>query len=149
MGNFTNWKKNEILIKPSKNNVLYVHIPLLTVGRYEYKFFVDNHQWVEDIAYPWRVIDNYGGWNNVFEVNHNSLFIKRKINTMLKNKIRIEGQTAIVTGASTGIGKATALEQAAAGANVVVNCVGNSVSADEIVQDIIGFAAVPLTLKPM
>ena len=65
---FTNWKKNEILLKPAKNNVWYVHIPLLNAGRYEYKFFVDNHQWVEDITNPWRVIDNYGGWNNVFEV---------------------------------------------------------------------------------
>ena len=48
-----------------------MHIPLVNAGRYEYKFFVDNHQWVEDVTNPWRVIDNYGGWNNVFEVNHN------------------------------------------------------------------------------
>ncbi len=68
VASFTNWKKNEILLKPSKNNVWYVHLPLLKVGRYEYKFFVDNHQWIEDITNPWRVIDNYGGWNNVFEV---------------------------------------------------------------------------------
>jgi serine protease AprX len=68
VGTFTNWKKNEILLKPSKNNVWYVHIPLLNAGRYEYKFFVDNHQWIEDITNPWRVIDNYGGWNNVLEV---------------------------------------------------------------------------------
>ena len=68
VASFTNWKKNEILLKPSKNNLWYVHLSLLKVGRYEYKFFVDNHQWIEDITNSWRVIDNYGGWNNVFEV---------------------------------------------------------------------------------
>jgi len=66
---FNNWKKNEILLKPAKNNIWYVHIPMLPDGRYENKYFVDNHQWVEDLANPWRVIDNYGGWNNVFEIN--------------------------------------------------------------------------------
>ena len=66
---------------------------------------------------------------------------------MLKNQIRIDGQTAIVTGASSGIGKATALELAAAGANVVVNYVGNSVSADEIVQEIIGFGGNAIDFK--
>ncbi len=65
---FNNWKKNEILLKPAKNNIWYVHIPMLPNGRYEYKYLVDNHQWVEDLANPWRVIDNYGGWNNVFEI---------------------------------------------------------------------------------
>ena len=66
---FNNWKKNEILLKPAKNNIWYIHIPMLPNGRHEYKYFVDNHQWVENLANPWRVIDNYGGWNNVFEIN--------------------------------------------------------------------------------
>jgi serine protease AprX len=65
---FNNWKKNEILLKPAKNNYWYVQIPMLPNGRYEYKYFVDNNQWMEDLANPWRVIDNYGGWNNVFEI---------------------------------------------------------------------------------
>ena len=68
---FHKLEKKMKFIKPAKNNVWYMHIPLVNAGRYEYKFFVDNHQWVEDITNPWRVIDNYEGWNNVFEVNHN------------------------------------------------------------------------------
>ncbi len=66
---------------------------------------------------------------------------------MLKNQIRLDGQTAIVTGASSGIGKACALELAAAGANVVINYIGNSVSADEIVQEIIGFGGNAIDFK--
>ena len=66
---------------------------------------------------------------------------------MIKNQIRIDGQTAIVTGASSGIGKATAIELAAAGANVLVNFIGNSVSADEIVQEIIDFGGNAISFK--
>ena len=66
---------------------------------------------------------------------------------MQKNQIRLDGQTAIVTGASSGIGKATAIELAAAGANVLVNYIGNSVSADEIVQEIIDFGGNAINFK--
>jgi serine protease AprX len=68
VGDFTNWKKNQILLRPSTVGTWYVTIPLLSPGRYEYKFFVDNQQWIEDINNSWRVIDHYGGWNNVFEI---------------------------------------------------------------------------------
>ncbi|MCM3713159.1 3-oxoacyl-[acyl-carrier-protein] reductase [Halalkalibacter oceani] len=45
----------------------------------------------------------------------------------------LQGQTAIVTGASRGIGKATALELARNGANVVINYAGNQARAEEVV----------------
>ncbi len=66
---------------------------------------------------------------------------------MHKNQIRLDGQTAIITGASSGIGKACALELAAAGANVLINYIGNSVAADEIVQEIIGFGGNAIDFK--
>ncbi|MFS0787064.1 3-oxoacyl-[acyl-carrier-protein] reductase [Shouchella sp. 1P09AA] len=46
------------------------------------------------------------------------------------------GQTAIVTGASRGIGKAIALELAKNGANIVVNFAGNEAKAEEVVSEI-------------
>ena len=46
---------------------------------------------------------------------------------------RLKGQTAIVTGASSGIGKACAIGMGLAGANVVVNYAGNSQGAEEAV----------------
>ncbi|WP_054708414.1 3-oxoacyl-[acyl-carrier-protein] reductase [Bacillus sp. JCM 19041] len=49
---------------------------------------------------------------------------------MLTNK------TAIVTGASRGIGKAIAIELAKKGANIVVNYAGNQSRAEEVVSDI-------------
>ena len=44
---------------------------------------------------------------------------------------RLVGQTAIVTGSSSGIGKACALSLAQEGANVVINYIGNPAGADE------------------
>ncbi len=48
----------------------------------------------------------------------------------------LEGQTAIVTGASSGIGKAIAIELGKAGANVVVNYVTGPDKAEEVVAEI-------------
>ena len=50
--------------------------------------------------------------------------------------LALAGKVAIVTGASKGIGKATALALGAAGANVVVNYLSSPNSANEVVQAI-------------
>lgn len=47
----------------------------------------------------------------------------------------LKGQTAIVTGASSGIGKAIAIAMCAAGANVVVNYIGADGEAEAVVED--------------
>ncbi|MED3646706.1 3-oxoacyl-[acyl-carrier-protein] reductase [Halalkalibacterium halodurans] len=48
----------------------------------------------------------------------------------------LQGKTAIVTGASRGIGRATAMELARHGANVVVNYAGNKEKAEKVVAEI-------------
>ena len=47
------------------------------------------------------------------------------------SQISLSGQTALVTGASSGIGKACAIALGQAGANVVLNYVGNPTGAEE------------------
>ncbi len=53
------------------------------------------------------------------------------------NLQRLKEQVAIVTGASRGIGKATALALASEGAKVVVNYANSSTAADEVVKTIV------------
>ena len=51
---------------------------------------------------------------------------------------RLSGQTAIVTGANSGIGKAVAMALGRDGANVVVNYISNPEAAEEIAHSICG-----------
>jgi 3-oxoacyl-[acyl-carrier protein] reductase len=60
---------------------------------------------------------------------------------------QLEGKVAIVTGASRGIGKATALSLAAAGAAVVVNYASSSGSADAVVAEITGMGGQAIALQ--
>ena len=54
----------------------------------------------------------------------------------VKGRIRLSGQTAIVTGASSGIGAGIAETLGAAGANVVVNYAGHREGAEDVVRRI-------------
>ena len=53
-----------------------------------------------------------------------------------ENKINLTGKVALVTGASRGIGQATAIDLAKAGADIVVNFIGNEAVAQETVEKI-------------
>jgi glucose 1-dehydrogenase len=60
---------------------------------------------------------------------------------------RLDGQTALVTGASSGIGEGIARAMAAAGANVGVNYAANRQGADRVVSDITGAGGRAMALK--
>lgn len=59
----------------------------------------------------------------------------------------LQGKTAIITGASRGIGKATALALAAVGAKVVVNYARSSDAAETVVKTIADAAGEAIALK--
>lgn len=60
---------------------------------------------------------------------------------------RLQGQVSIVTGASRGIGRATALALAAEGAMVVVNYANSSQAADTVVAEIIALGSQAIALQ--
>lgn len=66
---------------------------------------------------------------------------------MQPNIKKLTGQTAIVTGSSSGIGKACAIALGMEGANVIVNYAGNSSGADEAVEIIQNAGGNALALK--
>jgi glucose 1-dehydrogenase len=57
------------------------------------------------------------------------------------------GQPALVTGANSGIGKATAIGLAKAGADIVINYVTNPEAAEEVAQEITGLGGKAITIK--
>lgn len=59
----------------------------------------------------------------------------------------LDGQTAIVTGSSSGIGAAIARELGGAGANVVVNYAGNRQGADDVVRRITEAGGAAIAVK--
>lgn len=60
---------------------------------------------------------------------------------------RLQGKVAIVTGASRGIGRATALALASEGAIVVVNYASSSQAAEEVVAEITGLGTEAIALQ--
>lgn len=64
-----------------------------------------------------------------------------------KNPQRVDGKIAAVTGASSGIGRAIALELADAGANVIAHYHSNSNGAAEVVEEIRGLGREAVSLR--
>ena len=59
----------------------------------------------------------------------------------------LSGQPALVTGANSGIGKATAIGLAKAGADVVINYVTDPQAAEEVAHEITGFGGRAITIE--
>jgi serine protease AprX len=68
IGDFTAWQKDMILLKEIDRGIWRADLPLLSPGRYQYKFFVNNQNWKEDPLNPRKENDHYNGMNSVLEV---------------------------------------------------------------------------------
>ena len=68
IGSFNHWRRREL--KPGKDGLWKVTIPMLPSGKYYYKFIIDDRMWVEDVDNPNREPDGVNGWNSVLMVEN-------------------------------------------------------------------------------
>ena len=69
-GSFNHWAQDVLLLEPGKNGLWTIGIPMLPAGRYQYKFFVDDKVWIEDVNNPSREPDGFSGFNSILIVNN-------------------------------------------------------------------------------
>jgi 1,4-alpha-glucan branching enzyme len=69
-GTFNHWAHDQLNLKPTKDGVWKIKIPMLPRGKYSYKFFVDDRMWMEDIDNPYREPDGVIGFNSILVVEN-------------------------------------------------------------------------------
>ena len=69
-GSFNHWAQDVLLMEPGKNGLWKIEIPLLPAGKYQYKFFVDDKKWLEDVDNPYREPDGFHGFNSILVIEN-------------------------------------------------------------------------------
>jgi len=69
-GSFNHWAHDALLMEPTKNGLWKIEIPMLPKGTYQYKFFVDDKIWLEDIDNPYRQPDGLNGFNSLLMIEN-------------------------------------------------------------------------------
>jgi serine protease AprX len=69
-GSFNHWANDVLLMEPSKNGFWKIEIPMLTGGKYLYKFLIDHKHWMEDVDNPYREPDGFSGFNSILFIEH-------------------------------------------------------------------------------
>lgn len=69
-GSFNHWAQDVLLMEPGKNGLWKIEIPLLPAGKYQYKFFVDDKVWLEDVNNPYREPDGFHGFNSILLIEN-------------------------------------------------------------------------------
>jgi 1,4-alpha-glucan branching enzyme len=67
-GTFNNWAQDVLFMIPDEDGGWKIEIPLLPKGKYQYKFFVDDKMWMEDVENPDREPDGVQGFRSVLIV---------------------------------------------------------------------------------
>ena len=90
VGEFNNWSANKTPLSFDSLTGKWVTKIILHPGVWEYKFVVNNKQWLPDPQNPERVSDGWQGFNSVRRVAANPMLEGRFVEQPLNNKQRIE-----------------------------------------------------------
>lgn len=71
-GSFNRWAQDVLLMEPSKGGLWSIEIPLLPAGQYQYKFLIDEENWIEDYGNPYREPDGFTGFNSILVVEQST-----------------------------------------------------------------------------
>lgn len=69
-GSFNQWATETHPLQPCKDGWWKISIPLLAPGKYHYKFLIDENNWTEDTANPFREPDGIAGFNSVLLIEN-------------------------------------------------------------------------------
>ena len=69
-GTFNQWAHDVLLMEPGTDGLWKIEIPRLQPGRYQYKFFVDEKIWMEDVENPYREPDGFAGFNSILKIEN-------------------------------------------------------------------------------
>lgn len=69
-GSFNDWSPEVLFLEPGKNGTWKIDIPRLPAGKYRYKYFVDEKDWVEDLHNPLREPDGFEGFNSLLTIKN-------------------------------------------------------------------------------
>jgi serine protease AprX len=69
-GSFNHWAQDVLLLEPGRNGIWKIEIPMLPAGKYQYKFFVDDRSWIEDVNNPYREPDGFSGFNSILLIEN-------------------------------------------------------------------------------
>jgi serine protease AprX len=69
-GSFNHWAQDVLLMEPGEKGMWKIQIPMLPPGKYQYKFFVDDKTWMEDVDNPYREPDGFHGFNSILLIEN-------------------------------------------------------------------------------
>jgi hypothetical protein len=69
-GTFNHWAQDVLLLEPGRNGLWKIEIPMLPAGKYQYKFFVDDKMWLEDVDNQYREPDGFHGFNSILVIEN-------------------------------------------------------------------------------
>jgi hypothetical protein len=67
-GDFNHWNVSHHLLRKDDSGLWVTEIPAPSAGKYQYKFIVNGHRWIEDPSNGVKTPDSFGGLNSLIVI---------------------------------------------------------------------------------